>query len=170
MTTTNYITINTGNPPGRGYKQEVWKGSGVAGMVVKADDERRYTLTVAYPANQPDAKVALDGHRDFAQPGAIESAAWSYMTKSRNVGLWHADGTDNAGQVVESYIYRGPRWTITAVDGSEQTIKSGDWLLGIQWSPESWSLIKSGEVNGVSMQGKGTRRVPTAEALAGLSG
>ena len=145
-----------------------WDGNSVAGMVVKAEDERRYTLTVAYPADKPDTAVAADGYRDFASKAAVEDAAWEYLTKSPNVGLWHKDGTDGAGTVVESYIYRGPDWTVKAADNTEHVVKAGDWLLGIQWSPETWPLVKEGRVGGVSMQGSAARRVPSAEAVASL--
>ncbi len=147
---------------------EQWDGQGVAGAVVKAEDERRYTLTVAYPANKPDASVAADGYRDFASAQAVEDACWAYTTKSRSVGLWHADDTGGAGEVVESYIYRGPDWTVTAEDGTEQVIKAGDWLLGIRWSEQTWPLVKQGLIKGVSMQGSATRRVPSAEAVEQL--
>lgn len=147
---------------------EQWDGTGVAGAVLKTEDERRYTLTVAYPANKADASVAADGYRDFAGPQAVEDACWAYTTKSRQVGLWHADGTDGAGDVVESYIYRGPDWEIEAADGSTQVVKAGDWLLGIRWSEQTWPLVKQGLIGGVSMQGTASRRVPSAEAVEQL--
>lgn len=147
---------------------EQWDGQGVAGQVLKTSEDRRYTLTVAYPANKPDASVAADGYRDFASELAVEDACWTYTTKSRSVGLWHEDDTAGAGEVVESYIYRGPDWTVKAADGSEQVIKAGDWLLGIRWSEQSWPLVKQGLIGGVSMQGSATRRVPSAEDVAGL--
>ena len=147
---------------------ETWDGTGVAGTVLKTEDERRYTLTVAYPANKADTAVAADGYRDFAGPQAVEDACWEYTTKSRQVGLWHADGTDGAGDVVESYIYRGPDWSIEAADGSMQVIKAGDWLLGIRWSEQTWPLVKQGLIGGVSMQGTASRRVPSAEAVEQL--
>lgn len=141
---------------------------GVAGAVVKSDAAQRYTLCVAYPADKPDVARAADGHRDFASKAALEDAAWTYLTKSPKVGLWHEQGTDGAGDVVESYIYRGPDWTVTAADGSSQVIKSGDWLLGIRWSPETWPLVRDGRGRGVSMQGSARRRAPSPEALAAL--
>ncbi len=147
---------------------EQWDGTGVAGAVLKTEDERRYTLTVAYPANKADTSVAADGYRDFAGPQAVEDACWAYTTKSRQVGLWHADGTDGAGDVVESYIYRGPDWNVQAADGSEQVIKAGDWLLGIRWSEQTWPLVKQGLIGGVSMQGTASRRQPSAEAIEQL--
>lgn len=149
-------------------EHEQWDGTGLAGVIVKADATRRYTLAMGYPANSPDVSVALDGHRDFAGPEAVEDAAWQFM-KSRKIGLWHEDGTDGAGDVVESYIYRGPDWTVKASDDSERVIKAGDWLLGIVWDEQSWDQIGKQEINGVSMQGKAKRRVPSAESLESLN-
>lgn len=158
------VTVNV-EPEAR---RAAWDGSGVAGLVVKSEDERRYTLVVAYPADKADAAIAADGYRDFAGKAAVEDAAWSYLTKSPQVGLWHADGTDGAGQVVESYIYRGPDWQITAADGSTHLVKSGDWLMGIRWTPETWQDVKSGRIGGVSMQGSAIRRPAPADAVASL--
>ena len=155
------VTVETG----RASKAATWDGESVAGVLVKASDERRYTLTVAYPADRADVAVAQDGHRDFASKAAVEEAAWNYLLKSPKVGLWHADGTDGAGQVVESYVYRGPDWP---VEGAGYVVKAGDWMLGIQWEPEAWELVKAGKVGGVSMQGSARRRKPTAEAIAAL--
>lgn len=90
------------------------------------------------------------------------------MLKSRNVGAWHEDGTDGSGDVVESYIYRGPDWTVTAADGSTQVIKAGDWLLGVRWNEDTWARIKNGEIGGVSPQGRAHRRVPDPATVAGL--
>jgi hypothetical protein len=143
-------------------------GTGIGGMVVKDEAERCYTLTVAYPADKADTAKAADGFRDFASKTAVEDAAWSYLTKSPAVGLWHADGTDGAGRVVESYVYRGPDWVVKAADGTEHTVKAGDWLVGVQWTPETYAKVKSGEIGGVSMQGTAVRRVPSAEAVANL--
>jgi hypothetical protein len=148
-----------------------WNADGtadVAGMVVKAQDELRYTLTVAYPADKPDASVAADGFRDFASKSAVRDAAWNYLTKSRQVGLRHEDGTEGAGEVVESFLWPGDDWTVKAADGTEHVIKQGDWLVGIVWSPQAWAMVKSGEIGGVSMQGRAVRRTPTAEAVASL--
>lgn len=144
------------------------EAEGLAGVVVKAVEDQRYTLTVAYPANKADIAVAQDGFRDFAGVAAVEKAAWSYLRKSPNIGLWHSDGTDGSGEVCESYIYRGPDWVIKATDGSEQVIKKGDWLMGIIWSEKSWPLVKQGLIGGVSPQGRAKRRMPDPAAVASL--
>lgn len=136
--------------------------------VVKADGERRYTLGLAYPANRPDVGVAQDGHRDFVSAEVLEEAAWGYLTKGGSVGLHHQNGTEGHGRVVESYIWRGPAWHLTASDGSDVVIKAGDWLLGTVWDEPTWEAIKAGEFNGYSPQGHARRRAPTPEALASL--
>jgi hypothetical protein len=129
---------------------------------MKADTPKRYTLGVAVAANQPDVAVALDGFRDFLRPDTVEASAWGYMAKSREVGIQHSDGTEGHGVVVESYIYRGPDWTLVACDGSTQVIKAGDWLLGTVWDEQTWPLIEAGILNGHSVDGKAQRAPVTA--------
>jgi hypothetical protein len=168
------VTVETG----AAKSAATWDGETIAVRVLKADDERRYTLDVAYPADKADIHRAMDKHRDFASKAVVEDAAWNYMRRYRAVGLCHTAeqaatvGTallhDGAAELVESYVYRGPDWTVKAADGSEQVIKSGDWLVGFVWEPPAWDLIKSGKINGVSVEGGAKRRKPSKEALANL--
>ena len=144
-----------------GNTQKTWDGETVKGVVVKSDDERRYTLTVAYPADMPDVGVASDGFQDFASKAAVENAAWAFMRNGGKIGAFHQDGTEGFGDLVESYVYRGPDWPIEAANGSTQVVKAGDWLIGTVWSEDGWNLIKSGEIGGVSMQGGAKRRTPS---------
>lgn len=138
-------------------------------VVLKAAAERRFTLGVAYPANKPDVVVAADGHRDFASPDALEKTAWEWMSKHRDVNLFHRADTSGHATVVESYIYRGPDWRITSpVDGQAYVVKAGDWLLGTIWDEPGWELVKRGLVNGWSPEGGARRRNPAPEALARL--
>lgn len=138
------------------------------GTVIKADDEKRYLLTVAYPAMKADVSVAQDGFRDFAPAAVIEKAAWNFMLKGAKLGLWHEAGHEGCAQTVESYVYRGPDWTIKADNGSDQIIKAGDWLLGVICDEPTWAMYKSGAIGGVSPQGTAKRKKPTAESLAEL--
>ncbi len=149
---------------------EQWDGAGIAGLLVKSDSERRYTLCIAYPANKADVTVARDGHRDFAGKRAVREAAWAYLEKSPLVGAWHENGTEGTGRVVESFIWPDDAsdWHMKAVDGSEQVVKSGDWLVGIRWDESAWQLIKEGRASGVSMQGAAKRRKPDAASVAQL--
>ena len=141
-------------------EREQWDGSSFAGALVKSEEERRFTLCVAYPCNRADKAVAADGHRDFASADTVEESAWNYLVKSRDVGLHHADGTSGAGRVVESYIWRAGPWVIKTASGGDYTVHPGDWLVGIQWDESTWPLIKQKRVNGISMQGGATRRQP----------
>ena len=138
------------------------------GFVVKSDDEKRFLLTVAYPAMKADVSVAQDGHRDFAPAEVVERAAWNFMLKGAKLGLWHEAGHEGCAETVESYVWRGPDWTIKAADGTEQVIKAGDWLLGVICDPDTWAMYKAGLIGGVSPQGTAKRRRPSAEALAQL--
>jgi hypothetical protein len=125
--------------------------------VVKAAGEQRYTLAVAYPADRVD----LQG--EYMSAAELEKAAWNYAAKYRGVGLVHVAGTEGAGIVVESYIYRGPDWSVRAPSGASVVVKSGDWLLGITWNEAAWRLIRTGRLDGMSMQGS------AAHAPAGAS-
>lgn len=138
-----------------------WDGQTAKQTLLKSVDEKRYTLSVGYPADLADVAVARDGHRDFANRDEIEKAAWGYLANGGQVGLHHADGTEGHGSVVESYIYRGPDWT-----EENQVIKSGDWLIGIVWDEPTWAEIKKGAIRGTSMQGTAKRRAPNPADVA----
>jgi hypothetical protein len=142
----------------------------VAVNVIKAQDERRYTLGLAYPAMVVDKGVAQDGHRDFVSAEALEKTAWEFL-KSGGVNMFHQNGTDGHADIVESYIYRGPDWAFTSpVDGEEYAVKAGDWMLGAVWDEEGWTAVKAGLVNGWSPEGGASRTTPTPERLAQLRG
>lgn len=143
------------------YEAVSWDQQTAKQELVKSVDEKRYTLSVGYPADLADVAVARDGHRDFASRDEIEKAAWGYLANGGGVGLHHADGTEGHGRVVESYIYRGPDWT-----ENTQVIKSGDWLVGIVWDTDTWDAIKKGSIRGTSMQGTAKRRAPNPADVA----
>ena len=140
----------------------------IALKAVEVNPKQRFTLGLAYPANRADRAVAADGFRDFAPPQVLENAAWNYMRKSLRVGLLHKRGTEGHGEVVESYIYRGPDWEVTTPSGEKAMIKAGDWLMGVIWDVPTFDAIERGKLTGLSPQAKVRRRKPSAEALANL--
>src|SRR5258708_21787528 len=92
---------------------DYWPGvekTAEVGALLKASAEQRYTLMMAWPSMKPDVAKAADGRRDYARPEVVERTAWAWMAKSRSVGLFHADGTEGRGTVVESYIHRAGDW------------------------------------------------------------
>jgi hypothetical protein len=135
------------------------------GIVLKADDERRFLLTVAYPAYKPDVAVAADGFVDVASDRVVEDACWRYLRKGARVGMWHQKGFEKCAEVVENYIYRGPTWVVKAPNGTEQRIEAGDWLVGMILTPDAWTLYKSKQIGGVSVQGGARRSMPTQDTL-----
>lgn len=116
--------------------------AGYAIVKAEARGEQRYTLGIAYPANEVDA------HGEFASASALEQAAWSALGRGVTAGIQHRPGTDGAGRVVESYIWRAAETRI-----GDETVKPGDWLVGCLWSSEAWAAIKAGTLTGYSIQG-----------------
>ncbi|WP_347246310.1 XkdF-like putative serine protease domain-containing protein [Thermogutta sp.] len=114
-------------------------------------DEKRYTLGVAYPARD------LDSHGDMMTEDELEKTAWDFLLRCQrgdaSIGLWHHPSENYRGRVVESYIWRGPDWQV-----GDQVVRAGDWLLGVIWDPDAWELIKAGKVRGYSIQGWGHKR------------
>lgn len=129
--------------------------------VVKGEPEDRYVLGIAHQAGpDPAIKRGADGGRDFFSERELELASRTFMRKGgMQVGLMHRDGTTEAGyaDVVESYIWRGPDWTLE----SGEVVTKGSWMLGAVLSPEAWELVKSGQITGWSIQGT-ARRVANA--------
>ncbi|WP_128381268.1 XkdF-like putative serine protease domain-containing protein [Streptomyces cavernae] len=119
--------------------------------------EQRYVLGVAYQAGpDPRIKRGADGGRDYFSPEELEKAAWSFLRNGPQVGLFHADGTEGAAEIVESYIWRGDDWALE--DGV--VVKAGDWLIGAILDPVAWDLYKSGRITGWSPQGTARRITP----------
>lgn len=117
------------------------------------NEDQRYVLGLAYQAG-PDPRIneGADGGRDWFTTAELEKAAWAFLQKGPTVGLGHIDGTEGSGQVVESYIYRGPDW-----DLGDVIVKSGDWLIGAVLDPIAWTLYKAGHVDGWSVSGTARR-------------
>lgn len=128
-------------------------------VVVKAlqvpANPKRFVLGVAYA---PDT---VDGHGEFMSADELERIAWEYCRKHRQIGFYHANGTLAHADVVESYIHRGPDWHTTDIDGHEQVIKSGSWVLGAIFDDIGFDQVTSKKADGWSMDGlMGRRKVP----------
>ena len=139
------------------------------GIILKAEDERRFLLTVVYSPHRMPLRGA-DKRTDLATPEVLEKACWVYTLKGLGTGMWHEDGHREDAVCVENYVYRGPDWSLKDTEGNTQVVKAGDWLAGFILSPRAWNLFKSGRVRGVSMQGAAGRKRASAEALALVGG
>ena len=135
--------------------------------IVEKNVERQFTLGVAYPAMKADRGRAADGFRDFVSPEVLEKTAHQWLLKNRDVNLFHQENTLGHFTPAESYIWRGPDWSIDSpVDGKPYVVKKGSWMLGGYWDDYGWTLVKAGLVNGWSPEGGARRSVPTPERLA----
>jgi hypothetical protein len=121
-----------------------------APVPIAKSEKQRYTLGVVYAPGERDY------HGDTMTPEELEKSAWAFAQKdglTGRVGIQHQSGTDGAGKVVESYIYRGPEWKIKDTSGRDQVIKPGSWMLGTVWDTDAWTKIERGALTGYSLQG-----------------
>lgn len=132
--------------------------------VVKAVDEKRFALFVAYSPNKLPARGA-DGKLDVASPEVLEEACWKFALNGLKVGVDHKPGGEDAARVVENFVWRGAPWHVVAPDGTEEVVSEGDWCVGLVFSPDAWEDFKAGRWGGVSLQGTAKRKAPTPETL-----
>lgn len=117
-------------------------------------EPQRYVLGVAYQAGpDPRIKRGADGGRDYFTAEELEKAAWNFLSNGPTVGLFHAEGSEGAATVVESYIWRAEPWDL----GEGVIVKAGDWLIGAVLDERAWRLYKSGHITGWSPQGQARR-------------
>jgi len=151
-------------------------------LVKSKDEELRYTLGVAYPVNQVDTdghftnapalrKGAWNYLKSMQEDTDVEKIAKSVFEEilkavktgdelridvtemdveglHKNLKDMHKDSAPNS-YVVESYIAPADM----NIAGEE--IHKGDWLLGVVWSEEMFTKIKTGERTGYSIGGSG---------------
>lgn len=118
-------------------------------------EPQRFVLAIAYQAGpDPRIQTGADGGRDYFSPEELEAAAWGFMD-TREIGLYHEDGTEGHATVVESYIWRGDPWELGGT-----TVTTGSWLIGLILDPIAWQLYLDGHITGLSPQGTAKRRSP----------
>lgn len=120
--------------------------------------EQRFIVALAYQAGRDDRIVkGMDGRRDFFSAEQLEKAAHSFARNGMGGGAFHLNGTGEEFEPTESWIHRGPDWTVTGPDGSVTVVKAGDWLVAGYLSPRAWQAYKDGRITGVSPQGTARR-------------
>ncbi|QIG66811.1 DNA methyltransferase/prohead protease protein [Rhizobium phage RHph_TM16] len=111
--------------------------------IKKTDEDQRLVYGEVYA---PDK---LDSQNDFMTAETIRKMAFEFLANSRvmNVDTNH-DRVPNGSVVVESFIAR---------EGDPDFIP-GSWVIGVYVpSDEIWAMVKSGELNGFSLDGTGVR-------------
>lgn len=107
--------------------------------VVKAVNEELKQVT--YVAMQP----TVDAHGDITDVNEIRKAKENFNKSAQRANLFHMMMTDTF-EVIESYI--APVDIII----DDHFVMKGSWLMTLQIHDDSlWSLVKSGEINGISI-------------------
>lgn len=118
------------------------------------------TTTVSFSKFDDDKQIAYgevyipmipDSQGDFMTAEEIEKMAHGFMMDGllRGVDTEH-DLEDNGSVVVESFIARK----------DDPDFVEGSWVAAVKVTDELWPMVKSGELGGFSMYGKG-ERIPT---------
>lgn len=107
--------------------------------LLKSSDELKQALFVVMVPDEVDA------HGDIASAAEVAKACHNFNLFCRQPNLFHISKTTSF-DFIESYIL--------PVDMEYQgnIIKAGTWVANLQiYDEELWQLIKSGEVNGLSV-------------------
>jgi hypothetical protein len=117
--------------------------------IKKTDAELQVVWGEVYAPGYPDSQG------DFMQPASIREMAWGFMKKQalHKIDVQHSQ-QESGSYIVESFIAR---------EGDPLFIP-GAWVVGVK-IPELaiWALVKSGELNGFSLDGFGLRTETTLE-------
>lgn len=119
------------------------------------DAEKRLALFVVLEPQ--DGDITTDLHGDTYSADEVEKACHNFNNHCSKANLFHKVETEEA-KIVESYI--------APVDFlmDEKVIKKGTWLQSWHF-PETeigdvlWEAVKSGDINGVSIQCRATTEV-----------
>jgi hypothetical protein len=133
--------------------------------VIKADDERKFTLAPMYI---PDR---LDAHEEWTDSDELQKAVWDYVkSNDRRIRLQH-NKEIVAGEWLEimSFPYE-LTVPMKKADGSSTkvTYPANTVFLGVQWEDWAWDMVKSGKLRGYSIGGTAARLkadIPTQEKV-----
>ena len=122
--------------------------------VIKADEERKFTLAPMYI---PDR---LDAHNEWTDADELQKAVWDYVkSNDRRIRLQHNKDVV-AGEWVEIMTFP---YELTVpmkkADGSttSATYPPHTVFLGVQWEDWAWDMVKTGKLRGYSIGGKAAR-------------
>lgn len=109
----------------------------------KLDGEEQVVFGEVYAPGFPDSQG------DFMTPEEIKKMAYNFLRKgvTSNIDTNHSQ-MPNGSYVVESFLARD----------DDTTFIPGSWVMGVKVpDPSIWALVKSGELNGFSLDGMGVR-------------
>jgi hypothetical protein len=134
-----------GGSAGKAWARSILRREGLleksAVPITKAQNEE--LMQVTYVAMLPDS---VDLHGDYTSAEEVRKAMESFNKSNAKANLFHRVMTDKFS-VIESYL--------APVDFmlDEVFVEKGTWLMTLQVHGDTqlWDLIKSGEINGISI-------------------
>lgn len=121
-------------------KEETNKSVSSKLPVTKSQNEE--LMQVTYVAMLPDS---TDLHGDFTSADEVRKAMESFNRSNAQANLFHLAMTDKFS-VIESYL------APVDFELDDNFVEKGTWLMTLQVKdPDVWSLVKSGEINGISI-------------------
>jgi hypothetical protein len=112
-------------------------------QVKKLDNEEQIVFGEVYAPDFPDSQG------DYMTPGEIKKMAYNFMRKGAmsNIDTNHTQ-QPNGSYVAESFIARE----------DDPVFIPGSWVIGVKVpDPALWQMVKTGELNGFSLDGFGVR-------------
>ncbi len=113
-------------------------------QIKKLDREEQVVFGEVYAPGFPDSQG------DFMAREEVKKACYNFMRKGNlsNIDTNHSQ-QPNGSYVVENFIARD----------DDSVFIPGSWVMGVKVPDRGvWQMVKSGELNGFSLDGYGTRR------------
>ena len=127
------------------------------GEFSKVDDDKRQVFGWASIV-EINGEPVIDRQGDIMEPEEIEKAAYAYVQKSRKGGHQHRRTEDDqpfqASDMIESIVFTDEK---IAKMNLPEDFPRGWWVGYKVDDDETWGKVKSGEVTGFSIHGKGKR-------------
>lgn len=121
-------------------------------IVKRGTDEERYTLGIVL---EPDA---VDAQGDRYTAAEVRRACHRFAEFYWNAGLMHREIANGRIVILENYLAPSD-FTVADPAGKKVMVKAGTWLQGRGYRDDKiWSMVKRGELTGLSMGGSAIRR------------
>lgn len=131
--------------------------------ICKVDKKRQILTAIVYEpwsGDPADAADQADLQDDVMTAEEIERSMLDFMlnlNRGSRAGFMHEDG-EPPFHIVECWCTRAPL-TFDRGDGTTQEVRTGTWIVSIFIDDaETWALVESGELDGISFAGAGDSR------------
>ena len=123
--------------------------------LVKANEEKRYTLGLFYAPDMDDL------HKEWASDDELHDGVIHYQLKGdRRLRLQH-DPSKKVGTVLSVFCWPYPTEAVmkSASTGIQRRVSlpAGSVFTEVLWDEAAWPLVKSGRIRGYSMGGRALR-------------